>query len=126
MVKITKVTVERAEGKAIECYKSEHDTLESADFRLREIARTAPEGGGYDKTDVIIYFDDGTRIESRHDVQRYSTDGTVYSHAKSWLEAFSKGKPSNIFSKEDIEEFKSLLKKLESAVKEKRPSRRKI
>jgi len=82
---ITKVRVERLEGRTKECYATDHKTIGDAESRLWLIATTAPDNGGYDKTRVIITFEDGEQIETRHDVKKSDIDGGVLEHARKFL-----------------------------------------
>jgi hypothetical protein len=78
---ITKIIVERAEGPHWDCRKpKEYTTFKDADKRIQEIMQTAPNSGGYDKTDVTICFDDGDTIKCRFDVKRNDSDGPIYDH----------------------------------------------
>ena len=72
--------VKRAEGPTELCGTWEFKTLVAADKQLWEISRTAPDSGGYDKTDVTVFFSDGQTIKMRHDIKRHDIDGTVAEH----------------------------------------------
>jgi hypothetical protein len=55
---------------------------------LRDIARTAPAKGGYDKTDVSVTFSNGEEVEFRFDVQHTSlpdNDTNIRQHVRSWF-----------------------------------------
>lgn len=83
-MKITKVRVNRYEGRIDECgdvvFKGE-DAEEMANEYLRKISLTAPKNAGYHKTGVAIVIE----IQSRHDVKFLDIDGTVREHALRWL-----------------------------------------
>jgi hypothetical protein len=71
-----KITVTRAEGPTrlltgpVVC-----QTWEEADREIRKIAETAPEKG-YDKTDVVVEFEDGAAAGIRYDVKRDTVANT--------------------------------------------------
>ena len=55
---------------------------------LREISATAPKGGCYDKTDVVISFADGTEWEARFDVKHFTepdNDTDLRQHVRDFL-----------------------------------------
>jgi hypothetical protein len=55
---LKKIYVTRAEGRADECGKQHvFESFADAHKRVRLMARSAPKGGGYDKTDVVFVFD---------------------------------------------------------------------
>jgi hypothetical protein len=70
------IEIRRAEGNKLYDPKLgiwiRYDNLKQADGRLREISKTAPMTGGYDKTDVKVVFDDGFTYEGRWDVKHFS------------------------------------------------------
>jgi hypothetical protein len=92
-MKIIKIVVDRAEGPSALCFKTEHATIAEANKRLRDISMTAPRSGGYDKTDVTVFFD-GTDINGddgwnfRFDV-KYITqpdnDTDIIKHVQDWI-----------------------------------------
>ena len=81
-ITIQKIVVDRAEGLIEECFQTEHKTVDDANLRLIEISKTAPKNGGYDKTDVIIFFSDGDEWKARHDIQFGMIDETIENHWK--------------------------------------------
>lgn len=95
MNKIVKVVVEQAEGLAEDCKPFTYEgelCVEQAESKLREIALTAPAGGGYYKTDVQVTLVDGTDVSLRMDVQCLGTvdnDIEIMSHLRRFLEAYS-------------------------------------
>ena len=75
-LQITKVWIARAEGRPSECIARTYEgpgSLKQADTELRSWARTAPEGGGYDKCDFRVTWEDGETYEGRYDLVRDDT-----------------------------------------------------
>ena len=88
-IKITKIEIRRGEGSYVEDPNlGKWQTFENvfdADARLREIGKTAPATGGYDKTDVKVTFADGNTYEGRWDVKHPSqvnADLSIQKHIK--------------------------------------------
>lgn len=93
MRSIQTVVIERAEG------INDHYTMARRTFTgdsaesqgnhwLQEIAQTAPQTGGYDKTDVWVTFSNGEEFELRFDVQHTTVpdnDTNIRQHLRSWL-----------------------------------------
>lgn len=93
MKSIQKVVIERAEG------ITGHYTMQPRTFEgetaeeqgnawLREIAKTAPKTGGYDKTDVVITLSNGQDYSFRFDVQHTSlpdNDTNLRDHMRTWF-----------------------------------------
>jgi hypothetical protein len=72
-IAVKSVELERAEGPVEECVKvalEGPDSLETAQAVLAKWGLTAPEkGGGYDKCDFKVTFEDGETSEGRYDRQ---------------------------------------------------------
>lgn len=92
---IIKVIIDRAEGphELLGSWTFEGATAEAqANAKLEEISLTAPDCGGYDKTDVAIFLDTGDVIGSRHDIKYKNIDGTIREHAEESLSYYAEGK----------------------------------
>jgi hypothetical protein len=89
---IQKVVIERAEGLTshytmVKVTYSGDNAEEWGNQWLREIAQTAPEHGGYDKTDVWVTLSNGQEYEFRFDVMHFPcptttpTSGSTCAHS---------------------------------------------
>lgn len=68
---VTGIVLERAEGPTALCGKPRRvASFTEADAILREWAKTAPQGGGYDKTDFVVTFANGETYTGRYDLVR--------------------------------------------------------
>lgn len=81
------IRITRAEGPTDLCGKPvEVSSWEAASRELAKIAETAPDSGGYDKTDFLVTFADGGQYEGRADVQRGHTAGyDLREHMRAFL-----------------------------------------
>lgn len=70
--KVMRITLERAEGPTSECGQPKVvESFAHADTVLWGWATTAPKrGGGYDKCDFVVLFDNGDTYKGRFDLQR--------------------------------------------------------
>ena len=69
-VGIRSVWLERAEGPIAECGEVTVNTIAEAQKVLRRWSHSAPEeGGGYDKCDFKVTFEDGETYTGRYDLQ---------------------------------------------------------
>jgi hypothetical protein len=91
MRSIQKVVIQRAEGPSNDpimrkaTFKGDTAEEQGNDW-LRQIARTAPKGDGYDKTDVWVTFSSGQEYQFRFDVQDTSlpdSDTDIRQHMRS-------------------------------------------
>lgn len=64
------IVIHRAEGRTEECVERRVSSFEEGDALIRQMALTAPEGGGYDKTDIVVEFEDGKKFGFRFDMDR--------------------------------------------------------
>jgi hypothetical protein len=74
---IKAIHIERAEGTDEDCRAGQgvHADWASAEAHIKRMARTAPEGGGYDKTDIRVEWADGESYAWRFDMTReHATD----------------------------------------------------
>lgn len=74
-LRLTKIMVNRAEGKHWECIKRDFTSLAEAEAFLRKAAETAPVHGGYDKCDFTLTFSDGQQYDGRIDLTNEHTAG---------------------------------------------------
>jgi len=74
------IHMNRAEGPVAECGKHSCASFHEAHAKIRRWARSAPDWGGYDKTDVTLVFDgiesgEDTSVSLRFDMTRdHATD----------------------------------------------------
>lgn len=113
-IKVIRVELTRAEGPSDLCGTKFFNSLAEADAQLRENALTAPEGGGYDKHDFTLTFEDGETYEGRIDVvhpnnKRGTKNETIGEHVRDFLR-FSSG----LYTKDELpKHFKTLSSYLE-------------
>lgn len=72
-IRVASVWLSRAEGKTVECERNRSRFFSSfvaANRELASWARSAPEGGGYDKCDFVVTYEDGETYEGRFDLTR--------------------------------------------------------
>lgn len=74
MVKLKSIVLHRAEGPTTDCGEVTVDSFFAAQTQLRRWSRTAPKGGGYDKVDVLIEWQDGSQYGLRYDMVRDCID----------------------------------------------------
>lgn len=78
MKKAIKIEIERVEGKKSECGRHTVTTWTAANTLLNQMSHTAPECGGYDKTDFKVTFDDGSEYAGRVDLSRDQSQNLGY------------------------------------------------
>lgn len=119
-LKVVEIVFERAEGRAHECVSRTFvgaNIWNDVEDHIRQISRTAPERGGYDKCDVKIKFEkdatgDDTHYSTRYDMYHPNTGKfeTLASHVRSsWLFYADRRTPSHLTP----ERHKQVLKNLE-------------
>lgn len=93
-IKITKITIDRAEGPIDWCIKTEHTTWADAEKRINDIRFTV-DHDGYDKCDFKIEFEDGTVYDGRYDAEGMRKGGGgLAQHVRQHLEFISgEGRP---------------------------------
>lgn len=64
------IKIHRAEGYSEECTTHHYGDFATAWACLQAHGHTAPAGGGYDKTDIVVTFPDGDTYSYRHDMTR--------------------------------------------------------
>lgn len=92
--KAVSISLRRAEGRPVKCITVTHDAKTgdvwaAARATLLGWARTAPEGGGYDKCDFWVRFEDGETYEGRLDLTRDGDDTDVARHMTAFLECYA-------------------------------------
>lgn len=105
-----KIVLTRGEGLASECGIPHTivapDMWSKANELLSTWARTAPEGGGYDKTDFAVHFADGETYKGRYDLTRKDTiTADLAGHIKYHVDFLSGKRPSGM----DPEQYKRYL-----------------
>lgn len=96
--KTTEIVFHRVEGRTHECVPVTFNgsTLtvvgetcwDATERHIRQVSRTAPKGGAYDKCDVIVTFADGWQYRTRYDMQHpeYAVDARLAAHVRrEWL-----------------------------------------
>lgn len=91
-VSVAEVRMERAEGPVDECVEvvlEGPDALDKAQEVFRKWSKSAPEpGGGYDKCDFVVTFEDGETYSGRYDLQNTGLNDsgeTVRGQMKSFI-----------------------------------------
>ena len=86
-IKVKKITLERAEGPSPLDSPRTAPSFEEADRILREWAHTAPEGGGYNKIDFEIEWQDGETYKGTYDLKRQdeARANLIGSHVQEFL-----------------------------------------
>lgn len=67
---VKRIEFERAEGMIEECGPHAFFSWKDVNEHVKKAARTAPASGGYDKCDVVVEWQDGTRRYIRFDMER--------------------------------------------------------
>jgi hypothetical protein len=76
VIKVARIAITRAEGLPHECGVTHIcGTWDDADAVLKRMAATAPDSGGYDKTDFRITWEDGETYLGRYDLTRADETG---------------------------------------------------
>ncbi len=119
-IKVKKITLDRAEGPtALLGPPVTRSSFEDADRILRDWAHTAPAGGGYDKVDFRIEWQDGETYEGRYDMKREdeSRANLLGSHVQEFL-SFQGGLwcPPHL-SREDYEAYLERMEREKGAPK---------
>ena len=84
-IQVKEIVIIRAEGLSAECGKKHTVTsFEDSERILSYMSRTAPQGGGYDKCDFTVTFEDGESYTGRYDL-KYTRDETIAEHMRSFL-----------------------------------------
>lgn len=113
---IIKVIVEQAEGLTVDLKPFTFEgpnCVDEAERKLRQIAVTAPEGGGYYKTDVTLTLKDGTDYQFRFDIMRLGSDDNdveILPHALNMFECYGGLKvPQRYADKYTVEQWLKLM-----------------
>lgn len=69
-IRLQSILIHRAEGTTEECIERCVSSFKDADAVIRRMAVTAPEDGSYDKTDILVEFEDGKKFGFRFDMDR--------------------------------------------------------
>lgn len=80
------IAITRAEGPARLCRTRVFKTWKNASAALLAAAHTYPEGGCYDKHDLVVTFKDGETYQGRLDCKRDGGDCDVAAHVREYVE----------------------------------------
>ena len=69
-IRLRSILIHRAEGLKEECVERRVSSFEEAEAVIRQMARTAPDDGSCDKTDILVEFEDGKKFGFRFDMDR--------------------------------------------------------
>lgn len=72
---VTSIRLRRAEGPTCECVEVNLSTFAEVDRQIRKWAVSAPKGGGYDKVDFLVKWDNGDSYDGRFDMKRDHVTG---------------------------------------------------
>ena len=86
---VTSIEITRAEGPARLCRIRTFKTWRNASAALAAAANTYPEGGAYDKHDLVVTFADGETYKGRLDCKRDGSDCDVAAHVRETLEFYA-------------------------------------
>lgn len=82
-IPVKSIWLDRAEGYTRDLETVTVSSFEAADAVLRKWARTAPEGGGYNKVDFKVTWEDGETYAGRYDLVRAdTTKASLSTHMK--------------------------------------------
>jgi hypothetical protein len=112
LIRPKRIVIVRAEGLAELCDKPQEcrDWFD-ANVKLRLNSTTAPTGGGYDKHDFTVTFEDGLEYEGRYDLKHWSVERPdLAKHVRSFLRwcAFD-GEAAPRLKSEQVEAAKRFL-----------------
>lgn len=113
LTRAKEITLTRAEGlhsevdKPITLHRQQHpDIWAAADKVLFDWSWTAPKGGGYDKIDFTIVYDDGEKYTGRYDLRHYSDEYPhLAKHVYDFVR-FTAGKYKGALTQEEYDRFK--------------------
>lgn len=83
------IEITRAEGPARLCKTRIFKTWRNASAALVTAMNTYPEGGAYDKHDLVITFADGETYKGRLDCKRDGSDCDVAAHVRETMEFYA-------------------------------------
>lgn len=98
-----------------------YDVWEKAAEVLREWSKDCPKGGGYDKTEMIVSFEDGFQYKTRLDVKHFSEPNNDTDPAKAirleW--EFNSGRIDvNIYPEDQRDGVREYIAELDAEYKE--------
>jgi hypothetical protein len=100
-----KIILERVEGFAHECTRETFDNFAAATVQINRWARTAPDGGAYDKTDCEVYLSDDLAFHFRLDLQRKHAGADFHAHALEVAKFYAGLRCPSHFSPEGYEHY---------------------
>jgi hypothetical protein len=91
VIRVARIAITRAEGLPHECSVTHIcGTWDDADAVLKRMAWTAPEHGGYHKTDFRITWEDGETYTGRYDLKRHDVSlAYLARHVRRFCEFYS-------------------------------------
>jgi hypothetical protein len=91
VIRVARIAITRAEGLPHECSVTHIcGTWDDADAVLKRMAATAPDSGGYDKTDFRITWEDGETYLGRYDLTRQdATKASLAGHVRNFCLFYS-------------------------------------
>ena len=94
------IAITRAEGPARLCKTRVFKTWKNASAALLAAAHTYPEGGCYDKHDLVVTFADGETYSGRLDCKRDGGDCDVALHVREYVEFLAGARKPDHMSEE--------------------------
>ena len=88
-IQVKEIVITRAEGLISECGKKFiAKSYSDAEAILSQMSKTAPQSGGYDKTDFIVTFADGETYQGCYDL-RYTREESLGEHMRNFIEWYA-------------------------------------
>jgi len=129
-IKVTGIMLDRVEGPIKVCISRVFHDFESANLQIIENSQTASVGGGYDKHDFNVVFEDGSSYKGKFDVYHFTHEHFEYclaTHIKEhcewvrdtdieWVDGVMKEAARNQLDNYDLEIEKINIYRLENAV----------
>jgi hypothetical protein len=109
LVPVRHIWIERAEGLIELCTEHAFKSWHDASWYLMQGAKTAPEGGAYDKHDFEVTFADGFHYSGRFDLQREMIWPKLEDHIHEFL-TFVADNPrgSSLYGEEDRKDARTV------------------
>jgi len=114
LVPVKSITITRAEGPSDQCgHPQTVSSFAEASTVLVRNSHAAPKGGGYDKHDFRVEWENGDTYEGRYDLKHYSEDECcIAHHIRNYLKWHIENAPSTPLNSE-LPSFKTWLKTLD-------------
>ena len=102
------IAITRAEGPARLCRTRTFKTWKNASAALLAACHTYPEGGCYDKHDLVVTFADGETYKGRLDCKADGSDCDVAAHVREYVEFLAGARrPAHMTSEQYSERMRS-------------------